>query len=179
MTNDLFKNIPIRPDIARQRAMQGRYDVLSNKVPVGQVSESKAKSSAQVDKVVSHESGSQPYCELKLDETRPYRIVVRFTQAEKETIGRQAKEARMPTSAYIRLTLLKLPSLDPERNQLLHKVNFELTKQGTNLNQIAKHMNVEKTSMEDGNSMLAIIARSLLSAHQSVKKALAADQVTP
>lgn len=132
----------------------------------------KSPSSAQVESFVCQHSGSQNSGELKLDGSRPCRIVVRFTKEEKEYVGIQAEKARMPVSNYVRLTLLKLPSLDPERNKLLHKSNFELTKQGTNLNQIAKHLNGGTASLDEGNSMLAIIARSLLSAHKSVKQAL-------
>ena len=136
----------------------------------------KAKSGAQVESFVCQPAGCQNSGELKLEGSRPYRIVVRFTKEEKDSIGIQAEKARMPVSNYVRLTLLKLPGLDPERNRLLHTANFELTKQGTNLNQIARHLNGGTATIDQGNSMLAIIARSLLSAHQRVKEAMSAGR---
>jgi len=139
----------------------------------------KAKSSAQVESFVCQQTGSQNSGELKLDGSRPYRIVVRFTKEEKVTVGIQAKQARMPVSSFVRLTLLRQPGLDPERNSLLHKVHYELTKQGTNLNQIAKHLNGGTASLEQGNSMLAIIARPLLATYQAVQQALVDGKIAP
>jgi len=150
-------------------------DVAARKEP----NRPKSKSCAQVESFGCQDSGSQDSGELKLDGSRTSRIVIRFTKEEKDHIGSQAEKVRMPLANYIRLTLFRLPSLDPERNKLLHKLNFELTKQGTNLNQIAKHLNGGTASIDQGNSMLAIIARSLLSAHNSVKQALAAGKAEP
>ena len=144
-----------------------------------QTTNDKEKSSAQVESFVCQPSGSQNSGELKLDGSRPYRIVVRFTEDEKNAVGIQAKNARMPVSTFVRLTLLRQPSLDPERNKLLHKVHYELTKQGTNLNQIAKHLNSDTATIEQSNSMLAIIARPLLAAYQAVQRALADGKVEP
>ncbi len=136
----------------------------------------KAKSGAQVESFGCHENGSQDSGELKLDNSRTSRIVIRFTKNEREHVGCQAEKARMPIANYVRLILLRQPGLDPERNRLLHTANFELTKQGTNLNQIAHHLNGGTATIDQGNSMLAIIARSLLSAHQRVKEAMSAGR---
>ena len=59
------------------------------------------------------------------------------------------------------------------KRQLLQNISRELGRQGTNLNQIAKHLNAGIASPEQGDSMLAIIARSLLAAHKAVRHALA------
>ena len=132
----------------------------------------KSKSSAQVENVVCQPTGSQRSGALKLDGSRPYRIVVRFSKEEKESVGIQAKNARMPVSSFVRLTVLKLPGLDPDRNKLLHKIHFELNRQGNNLNQIAKHLNAKTATPEQGDSMLAILGRSLLSAHRAVRQVM-------
>jgi hypothetical protein len=147
--------------------------ICTRNVPVGHQNADKAKSYAQVESfvrqhVVRHNSG-----ELKLRDSRPCRIITRLSEKERETILRQAKEACLTVSEYIRLTLLKSPSLDPERHQLLLKANFELTKQGTNLNQIAKHLNAGTGKPSQGASLLAVISRSLMKAHMAVRQALA------
>lgn len=173
MSDDLPYPSLTRPLTPRERA------ILSHRMTMEQQNSKKSKSCTQVESFVSHENGSQDSGELKLDETRTSRIVIRFTKEEKEYVGIQAEKARMPVSHYVRLTLLKRPSLDPERNELLHKANFELTKQGTNLNQIAKHLNAGAVSIERGDSMLAMIARSLLSAHRVIQQALAEGKRAP
>ena len=138
----------------------------------GSHSEKKIKSYAQVDSFVSQPVGSQNYCELKLNGSRTYRVVTRFTKEEKESVVIQAQKSRMTVSDFVRLMLLKQPELDPERNSLLHKVHFELTKQGTNLNQIAKQLNAGTVTNGQGASMVAMISRSLMTAHQAVLQAL-------
>ncbi|MDE1902133.1 MAG: plasmid mobilization relaxosome protein MobC [Alphaproteobacteria bacterium] len=154
-------------------AATGKYAIL------GQPNTVKDKSSAQVESFGSQKTGSQDSGELKLDGSRPYRIVVRFTKEEKDAIGSRAEKARMPVANYVRLSLLQQPGLDPERNKLLHKANYELTRQGTNLNQIAKHLNGGTATITEGNFMLAIIARSLLSAHKTVQHALSDGKAMP
>lgn len=140
---------------------------------VGELNPEKAKSYAQVESFVRQHVVGQNSCELKLRDSRPCRIIARFSKEERETVVRQAKGAGLTVSEYIRLTLLKSPSLDPERHQLLLKANFELTKQGTNLNQIAKHLNAGMGKPSQGASMLAVISRSLMNAHMAVRQALA------
>ena len=142
-------------------------------VPPESQNSEKSKSSAQVRSFGSHKNGSQDSGELKLDGSRTSRIVIRFSPEERVRVGSQAEKAQMPIAQYVRLIVLRLPGLDPERNKLLHKANFELTRQGTNLNQIAKHLNGGTANMDQGNSMLAILTRSLLFAHRLVQGALA------
>jgi hypothetical protein len=163
-------DIPLTTPIG---AASGKYAIL------GQPNTVKAKSSAQVESFGCQKTGSQDSGELKLDGSRPYRIVIRVTKEERESIGSQAEKARLPIANYVRLAIFRQPSLDPERNKLLHKANYELTKQGTNLNQIAKHLNGSTANIDQGNSMLAIIARSLMSAHNTVKQALSEGKVMP
>jgi hypothetical protein len=141
-------------------------------VPCGCQKPVAVESCAQVESFGSQKSGSQDSGELKLDKTRTFRIVIRFTKEEREYVGSQAEKARLPIANYVRLVVLRLPGLDPERNKLLLKANYELTKQGVNLNQIAKHLNEGAARPDEGDSLLAMITRSLLLAHKSVKAAL-------
>lgn len=161
----------------KARSVPNAYKSLKN---IKQPTSNKfSKSYAQVESFVGQQVVGPTSGELKLEQSRPCKITARFTEAERKTVVRHAKTARLPISTYIRLTLLRLPGLDPERNKLLLKANFELTKQGTNLNQIAKHLNSGTASIDQGDSMLAIIARSLLSAHRSVREALSEGRSEP
>jgi hypothetical protein len=134
---------------------------------------------AQVESFVCQKTGTQNSSELKLDISRGCRIVMRVTRNEQAIIGTHAKKAGMSVSNYIRLTILNNPGLDPDRNKYLRKLDFELTKQGTNLNQIAKHLNAGTATIDQGNSMLAIISRSMLSAHRAVREALTQGKTYP
>jgi hypothetical protein len=66
-----------------------------------------------------------------------------------------------------------LSAIDPVKRELLKNVSRELGRQGNNLNQIAKHLNASTASPEQGESMLAMLARSLLSTHAVVRQNLA------
>ena len=181
MSNDDAKTLPVREQFRRAALGACRparaYDALKSPAslaanPSGSQSDEKSKSYAQVESFVSQPIGSHNSGELKLNGPRTYRVVTRFTQDEKESVVIQAQKHRMTVSDYVRLVLLKQPGLDPERNGLLNKVHFELTKQGTNLNQIAKQLNAGTVTNGQGASMVAMISRSLRMAHQVVLDAL-------
>jgi hypothetical protein len=134
------------------------------------------KSCAQVAPSVGQHVVRQKSCGLKPGESKPFRITARFSKDEREILVRQAEKACLTVSEYIRVSVLGptyASSIDPEKRQLLLNLNRELSRQGTNLNQIAKHLNAGSASPEQGESMLAMLARSLLSAHKTVRHALA------
>ncbi|MCL2505526.1 MAG: plasmid mobilization relaxosome protein MobC, partial [Alphaproteobacteria bacterium] len=76
---------------------------------------------------------------------------------------------------YIRASVLGagyVSAIDPTKHQLLINIQRELNKQGTNLNQIAKHLNAGILNPFQGKDHLSLLARSLLNAHSSVRLAL-------
>lgn len=181
MSNDDAKTLPVREQFRRAALGACRparsYEELktplplSNNLPVKR-SDQKAKSYAQVESYVKrsavlHNSGG-----LKPEKARSVHLGIRLDLEERERLAEQAARNNLSTSQYARLVLLKSPLLDPERNSLLNKVHFELTKQGTNLNQIAKQLNAGTVTNGQGASMVAMISSSLRVAHQAVLDAL-------
>ncbi len=63
-------------------------------------------------------------------------------------------------------------SIDPAKRQLLLDIYGELSRQGTNLNQIARKMNAGTLSPQNGNTTLAALAKSLFAAHRALRHAL-------
>ena len=142
----------------------------------------KTTSSAQVALCVGQPAAEPMSDATKPNDCRPFRITVRFSISEREILVRHAEKSCLTVSNYIRAAVLGagyLSAIDPVRQELLKNISRELGHQGNNLNQIAKHLNTGKTPIDEGNSMLAIIARSLLPAHQAVRRALAEGKVMP
>ncbi len=106
---------------------------------------------------------------------RPGPIPVRASEQHKVIIKEKANAVGMAISRYMLAAALgsdyKSPT-DPELTQTLLKLNRELTAQGNNLNQIAYHLNSGKSSPVEGNSLLAMISRSMLQTHKAVRAAL-------
>jgi hypothetical protein len=101
--------------------------------------------------------------------------MARFNDDEKASVQRKAKTARLSLSEYIRVSVLGdvyVSTVDPERQKLLHDLSRELGKQGSNLNQIAKHLNTRGESQQ-GEGMLAALFDSLVDAHNAVRRAMA------
>jgi hypothetical protein len=145
---------------------QKRSDTLSDK---------KAKSYAQVAPSVRPPVVRPKPCELKLGRERPHRLMARFSDDEKTFVQRKAKTARLSLSEYIRVSVLGdvyVSTVDPERQKLLHELSRELGKQGSNLNQIAKHLNTRGESQQ-GEGMMAALFDSLVDAHNAVRRAMA------
>ena len=165
----------------------GKYDCLIPPAPQDvaarkETESQQEKSSAQVALSVGQQVVGRKSCVLKHGESKPFRITARFSECEREILVRQAEESRLTVSEYIRASVLGqryVSSIDPVKRELLRNVSRELGKQGGNLNQIAKHLNSGTSSPEQGNSMLAIIARSLLSAHSTVRNTLAEGRSEP
>jgi hypothetical protein len=102
----------------------------------------------------------------------------RFSEEEKEKVRAKAKAASLSVNEYIRTTALR-SDYRPPRNKGLTKallaLNLELTRQGNNLNQIAKRVNQGTTAPAEADGMLGIITRSMLQTHKAVRSALAAE----
>jgi len=136
----------------------------------------KTKSSAQVALSVEQQVVERKACGLKPDKSKPFRLAVRLSENEREHVVRQAEKARLTLSEYFRASILGpefVSNIDPVRQKQLQDISRELGRQGNNLNQIAKHLNGGTASPEQGESMLAMLTRSLLSAHKAVRHALA------
>ena len=130
-----------------------------------------AKSSAQVATLVSPQVVSPKSCELKLGRYRPYRIMGRFSKQEKENVEAAAKAAGLSINEYVRYWLLG-KKYDPTVRDELRRANLELTRQGSNLNQLAKLRNSGKASIAEEDGMLGVLARSMLPTHKAVRDAL-------
>lgn len=146
------------------------------------------KSSAQVETSVG-QNVLQKSCELRSGQTKTERpkypppLRVRYpTYEEREKVIKAAKEAGFKSvSSYLRFLSLGShykPPRDTELTQALLMLNRELTRQGHNLNQIAKHSNSSSTPAET-DGMLGIVARSMLQTHKAVRKALACGEPEP
>ena len=152
------------------------------------------KSFTQVANVVLPHSG-----ELKLDDEtgdgnttdepppkkRPAPLPIRATEAQKALIKAKAQAAGVSVSRYVLIAALGSdyvqpePPRDPALVTELFKLNRELTRQGTNLNQIAKKVNEGSVSAAEADGMLGIIARPLLQTLADVRKALSRGEPEP
>lgn len=77
--------------------------------------------------------------------TMPYQLSIRFTEAQYELLTEDAQKAHLPRTEYIRqLITNRHPKIHYEvvynSEQLLHTIG-DLGKIGSNLNQIAHHLN--------------------------------------
>lgn len=137
------------------------------------------KSDAQVETVVRPQVVSPQSGELKLGRLRRYRLMGRFSREEKERVKASAEAAELSVNEYIRATALGAgykPPFNPELVKALQALNLELTRQGTNLNQIAHLRNGGKATDAEADSMLGIVARSMLNTHKAVLAALSAGK---
>lgn len=162
--------------------VQQQAEAIKRKESVVQQNPERDKSSTQVALSVKQQAVKRDACELKLGEPKHSFIGIRFTDCEREIVVKQAAQSGLTLSEYVRASVLGagyVSLIDPVKRELLRNVSRELGRQGNNLNQIAKHMNANAVSPEQGNSMLAVIARSLLSAHASVRQALTEGRSMP
>ncbi len=139
-----------------------------------------AKSSAQVAPWVRPQAVSPKACVLKHGRKRPHRLMARFSEDERETVIGKAKMSSLSVNEFIRASILGagyVSRIDPTKRQLLLEASRELGHQGNNLNQIAKHLNGGILDPMNGNDMLSVLARSLLAAHQTVRKALTEGEI--
>lgn len=139
------------------------------------------KSSAQVETLVSPPKSGV----LSHDgntKKRPNPLTIRLSSDQKALIRNKAKTAGLSINEYIKASTLGSeyrPPLNPELNSTLLKLNRELTRQGTNLNQIARQFNARVISPDQADTLIAMIARSLLWVHRAVREALAHGRQVP
>jgi len=103
-------------------------------------------------------------------------LSVRFSEAELEIVKAKARTVGCSTNSYVRASALGSdykPPADPELTSALLGLNRELTAQGNNLNQIARRVNGEGATEAQADSLLGMIARSMLRTHRAVRAALA------
>ena len=70
---------------------------------------------------------------------RTNRVTLRLTDKEQEMLKDAAWKAKMSQAAFIRSKVFvsKVPELPPEVKDSLHRLDYSITKIGTNINQIA------------------------------------------
>ena len=165
MTDDFDSNNP-------DQKPYSKYDVLR-----WQPKQVKQNSSAQVATSVT-QSVLQKSCGLKpkrFDDQKSETCSVRFRAGELTIIRTEALQAGCDTNTYIRAASLgsdyKQPR-DPELLKALNAVVRELTMQGVNLNQIAKHMNSGNVPLDEAEGLIGQIARSMFKAHEAVSRAI-------
>lgn len=84
------------------------------------------------------------------------RLAIRVTEDEKKIIESFAKKEGLKVSEYIRNLALQKVIIEKriEYNKDLRDLNFEISKIGTNINQLAKHVNkAEKLKTIDAGSI--------------------------
>ena len=127
----------------------------------------------RVESVVSQRAVRQHSGGLKPDRRRDFRIGLRYRASERAKIVQHAQECRQTVSQYFRLELLNDPGLDPQRHSLLMKLNYQLTRQGTNLNQIAKQLNMGAITPDQSAREVAALRQEFSQVYSAVGKALA------
>jgi|ERR1700722_433284 len=127
------------------------------------------KSYAQVDLLVGP---PKDRASAKPKRARAHPVKVRLSEEERGAVQANAEEAGCSVNAYLKALALKRWPIGPALRQSLLSIYRELTRQGTNLNQIAKHLNGGTANPAQGESMLVIVGRSLLQAHKAVRNAL-------
>jgi hypothetical protein len=92
----------------------------------------------------------------------------------------KAKSAGLSLNQYLRAAILKSnykPPLQPELCRKLLALNVELTRQGNNLNQIARQLNAGILSPAQAEGQLAVLAPAMLETHKAIREALAQGRV--
>jgi hypothetical protein len=163
---------PIRPSNPRPKPQ--RTFVVTAK-PLNELSDKRLnrKSSAQVEIGVTPPRS----CELKLGrEKRRNPLTVRLSDNDREQIREKAQSAGCSLNAYVRASMLGSdykPPADPALTEALRKLNFELTKQGTDINQVARQLNAGLISPDQAESMMVMLTRSTMQIHKSIREAMA------
>ena len=143
-----------------------------------------SKSSTQVETLVLPQAVIPKSCELKLKtaKARISPLTIRVSKEQKESIRQKAQTAGVPVGRYVIAATLGAdykPPKDPELVGALLVLNRELTAQGNNLNQIAKHLNGGSASPAEGEGMLGMIGRSMLRTHKAIRGVLAHGKPEP
>ncbi len=164
--------------------LPSKYDVLRR-----QTEKVSPKSYAQVESLVVPQAVLPNSCGLKpgMSNTqrkpkkkknstkRPAPLSIRLSEKDRAIIAQKAFNIGYSVNAYVRAAALGSdykPLISRDMVLALLAVRWELTAQGRNLNQIAHRLNSDIHSEAETNSMLGVIARSLLKAHEAVGAAL-------
>jgi uncharacterized protein (DUF1778 family) len=111
---------------------------------------------------------------------RPSPLPIRLTAEHKALIQAKAKAAGLSVNEYVRAAVLKSdykPPQDRELNRHLLELNRELTRQGTNLNQIARQLNAGILTPEQAERQLAVLAPIMIETHTAIRDALSQGRV--
>ena len=164
-----------------------KYDVLRRQPKHGNVQQ-EPKSYAQVESWVSPQGGVTNSGGLKPEKKekkkannrnirkRANPLTVRLSEKDIEIITQKAFNIGYSVNAYVRAAALGShykPPISRDMVMALLAVKRELTAQGRNLNQIAHRHNSSLVKEAETNSMLGILAMSMINAHDAVGKALA------
>ena len=181
---------PYDPNDPNQKPFS-RYDVL-RQPQVSDTTLSNNKSCAQVESLVSPQGGVTNSGGLKPETKRTAKkknirkrgnpLTVRLSEKDRAIIAQKAFNIGYSVNAYVRAAALGSdykPPIGRDMVMALLAVRWELTAQGRNLNQIAHSHNSNLHSEAETNSMLGVIARSLLKAHDAVGAALTWGQEYP
>lgn len=160
----------------RQAAKAVCQPVVDTQVDSQWSDHNKDKSYAQVEimvrpQVVSPKSGG-----LKPKRRRPYRLMARFTPEERVVVHKKAMAAQLSMNEYIRASVLGADYRPPLSTELYHSLldlYRELTRHGTNLNQIARKLNAGFLSTEDASRLLAALAPELSRVYTAIYQTLA------
>ncbi|MDR3560896.1 MAG: hypothetical protein P4N59_05585 [Negativicutes bacterium] len=138
-----------------------------------------SKSSTQVASLVGPKVPPKTCAPAKPGRRRPHPIRVRLSAIELRTVRENAKEVGCTLNAYVKASALKRLPMGPELQDMLFLLNRELTAQGRNLNQIAKHLNSGQANISQGTAMLEAIRAPLIIALKAVKIALTESMPEP
>lgn len=141
------------------------------------------KSCAQVETSVAHpvrqkSGGLKPGGDSQSSRT----LGVRFKAGELCAVKDKARRAGCTTNAYIRASALGSAYQAPLNHELrarLLELFRELTRQGNNLNQIARHLNAGVANKVQSESMLERLGQSLLATHRAIRQALTQGRPAP
>lgn len=133
--------------------------------------QSKSKSYAQVAGLVGHNSGLPNPGGLKPNRKRPFRLMGRFTGEERDIVQQRADLHNLRINDYVRAAVLGLhyrAPLSKEVRKELAALNRELGRQGTNLNQIARHLNTGIKTPAQANNAVAVLQDDLREVYQAL-----------
>jgi len=174
--NSQTKTPPVTPRASPPRTSES---VVTPTRPVKSVS---SKSYAQVETSVLRQGVTQKSCGLKPRKKERAPLTVRYSEDQIKLLDAKAKEAGVTRSEYIRRLSLGgdyIPTNDRELTRILFVINRELTRQGNNLNQIARQLNGRIITQAQGESMLDVLGTSMLETHKAVRKTLARGETEP
>jgi hypothetical protein len=179
---------PIQMQFRAAKSLCQRISVLSLQPQSATVTASDAgdgffkKSYAQVETLVLPQAVIPKSCGLKPRKKRPSPLTIRASESQKDCLRQKARAAGISLNRFALASALGSyykPPADPGLIRVLLKISRELTAQGNNLNQIAKHLNSGTATAQQGQSLLDVLGRSLLRTHKSVRDALAHGERGP